>query len=166
MREDASTYFCRRRGGRAGARNRRAPYRDLAKSYALMSQQGWQRAVRALLGAVAVSGAAAVEPQLQPPSWQNREGGPLQRDPLSALLPPPSPPSTTSTSEGWSPRAKAVEAAALVAAAPHSALASFNYSYSAGFLAAGGDIATVNVSSGRTRLSGTSPFPSHLLILS
>jgi hypothetical protein len=69
--------------------------------------------------------------------WHNREGGPLQHDPLWSLLPPPAPPSSSSA-------AVAVDVATL---AHRATLASFNYSFSAGFLAAGGDIATVNVTS-------------------
>lgn len=107
----------------------------------------WQRAV---LATIIVSGGAAVKSR-QP--WHNREGGPLQRDPLSALLLPPSPPSTTSEARA---RVNEVEAAALLAAAPRSALASFNYSYSEGFLAAGGDIATVNATSVKDALAACS----------
>eukprot|EP01047_Picozoa_sp_COSAG01_P090949 COSAG01_NODE_22668_length_846_cov_1.042838_1_plen_206_part_01 len=70
-------------------------------------------------------------------AWTNREGGPLQHDSLAALLPktPPSPspdvwmlPSQRDSSLAGEP-------------------AAFAYVYRKGFLAAGGDIATVNVSS-------------------
>ena len=115
-----------------------------------------------MLLVLALSQSAPVREFLDHRSWTNREGGPLQRDPLDSLQlgTQPPPPSPCPFNHVVDPRTFDAAATAAAPAGPAAtAPAGINYTYHAGFIGGGNDVECVMVSSTQAALAACSANP-------